>query len=237
MIKKRGSENKGIRVLTIYTIFLAMVYLMLAVTNQSTILFGKVLEGGFAVIINVIYLLFILSIVLGLKIKHPNTWNIAMFWFSFEIVNSVISMYVQGNVYSLIYDVILSAFAFVILIDALIVWYLFKIKKHFTEGKNVIKYDKKFILTLSILMVLAVLIVIIFSSLHFVKITEESEKVISQLRLKTYNHAKIICNSKTSIEKDVCILTLAAKYDQANALDCQNINSNFYKFTCIRAVK
>jgi len=210
---------------------------MLAITNQTTIFFGIVIDGGLAVLINLFYLIVIVSVVLGLRTKHSNAWNITVAWFSFELINSVVSMYAQGNVYSAIYDIILSAFAFITLIDAVIIWYLFKIKKHFTKGVDILKYDKEFIITISTIMILAIIVVFTFSAYHFINITKETDKVVDQLKLKPYSHAKIICNSKSTIEKDVCLLTMVAKYDEATAVDCNSIDSNFYKFTCIRATK
>lgn len=239
MIKKGGdSSNKGIRVLTFYCIFLALAYLMFAVTNQTTMIFGQILEGGFAVLINVVFLIIIVGIVHGLIAKTAHTYELALIWFGFEILNSLVSMYIQVDIFNIIYDIILAAFAFIILIDALIIWYIIKTKLHFKKGEYDSKYDKMFVNTLTGLMILAIVITFIFAIFNYMNITNETDKVISQLRLKTYFEAKQICKSKESIEKDICYLTLTAIYDkQSTILDCENIDSTFYQFTCIRSIQ
>ncbi len=244
MVKKRGksssesiSKYNGIKVLTIYTIFLALVYLMFTVTNQTVMFFGYVLEGGIAVIINILFIAIIFSIIHGLMTRGKSIWYLAIAWFGFEIFNSIISMYIQTEGFNIIHDIILGAFGFIILIDALIIWYLIEIKDAFMHGKHDIKHDKLFIRTLTVLMSLAVIVTIIFAAYHYTKITQETDKMIDQLRLKTYSQAKDICESKIGSEKDICFLTLAAMYKEALPIICENIDSTFYKFTCIRATK
>ncbi len=234
MDQKRG---KGVKVLTWYCIFLALAYLMFAVTNQTTMFFGTVLEGGWAILANVIFLTVIIGIIHGLMVKTPHIYELALIWFGFEIANTVVSMYIQTDIFNIIHDVILAAFAFIILIDALIIWYLVEIKLHFKKGKYDPKYDKFFINALTTLLIFAVAATFIFATVQYQNITQETDKAISQLRLKTYSQAKQICKSKESIEKDICYITLVSIYEQANILDCENVDSTFYKFTCLRAVK
>lgn len=234
MIKK---GDKGIKVLTYYTIFLALAYLMFAVTNQTTLIFGMVVSGGWAVITNVIFLVIIFAIIHGLMVKTPHTYELALAWFGFEILNSIITMYVQGGIFSIIKDIISAAFAFIILIDALIIWYLIEVKLHFKHGKYNPKYDNFFVNALTTLMVFAVIVTFVFATVNYLNVTKETDKVISQLRLKTYSQAKEVCKTKADIEKDVCYLTLVAIYEQANILDCDNIESTFYKFSCIRSIE
>jgi len=234
-MKKRGYD--GVRVLTVYTIFLALAYLMFAITNQTTMFFGAVIEGTAAVALNFIFLVLIATVIVGLIKKLHFAWHIAVGWFSFEILNSIVSMYIQFDLYTIIHDVILAAFAFIILIDALILWYLFEIKKYFFNKKHNKEYDTFFIRALSALMIIAIIVTFAFTSYHFLNVTAKTDKTISELRLKTYSQAKEVCEGKTKIDKDVCYLTVAAIYEQAYYDVCENIDSTFYKFSCIRAIK
>jgi len=42
-----------------------------------------------------------------------------------------------------------------------------------------------------------------------------------------------LCASKSGIEKDICFIIVSIK--QGNPLLCENIKSDFYRFSCLRA--
>ena len=252
MAKKRGKEKAlaaepkakipiGLNFLIIYTVIIGSFYLLLGATTATTILFGYVLKGAGALIVNVLFMLVIAVIIFGLIKRKAFGWYLAVGWFGFEILNSFSSITaIRDPSFAAIQTFFRIALTFIIAIDGLIIWYLFVKKNCFIKGVKFHHFkseDKVFVALMSILIAIIVISGIYVALKIYIDTANISKEVISDFHGKSIGESLFLCSLKKDIEKDVCYMSIAVVYDDTPSFVCDKINFNFYKFSCMQAIR
>ncbi|MEK6886506.1 MAG: hypothetical protein AABW88_01620 [Nanoarchaeota archaeon] len=255
MLKKRGVHRPsshydplhwknlppGIKVLIAYTGFITLLYLLyflFAAKKPISVVFGVLLSGNIALVIELISLGLLFSILYGLVKREFWVFYISLAWFSFGILNAVISLIKFNSEFDILKKVLIASSFIIILLNGLIVWYVYSEKKYFKTkhlNKETKAKDKVFVYIISIFIIVSLLILITYC-LEFYNTTLKTTKdIVSEL--KNADVPDIVCVQKSGNEQDICYLVLAIMNEEKGSQQCENINSDFYKMTCYRALQ
>lgn len=239
----KPAKKSGIRVLVIYSILLSMVYFfyfLLGLYKPALLFLGGEIRSYAALVSDVIFIAALVYLIYGLVKRKRWAWWFCILWYSLSIVNSIWSVYVMRlNVYNILHELLILSSIFIILINSLIIWYIYAKRHYFISAhheETFEKRDKIFIYSLVCFWVLLILISFSIGYNFYKETTAMAKGIIEELRDTTPLHAIEICETKEGNERDICFVvfvTLFEKYDLTPV--CSRIESDLYRFSCAQA--
>jgi hypothetical protein len=247
--RKKPSKYKipvGIDFLIGYVCFLALFYLgyiFFGFRTPFTMVFGELIAGKAALVINIIFLAIVVAIVIGFFKRLAWSYYLSIGWFVFGIVNAFISLLnVTESTFDILKNFMVFSFIFTVILNFIIIWYIHAEKKYFLSKRFHEKVwqnrDRIFVYTIVIFWVLVVVVGSLIASSYFGAVTEKTNLLVSELDTKYDHEAEEICSSKAGLDADLCYVMYASmlkteKFDKVIRI-CKNIDSDFYRFTCLR---
>ncbi|RMF54790.1 hypothetical protein D6745_04100 [Candidatus Woesearchaeota archaeon] len=237
----------GIRVLSGYLIILFlffMLYFILGISTPTTYVLGKIIRGADASAFNFAIAVLLAFLVYGYLNRKEWAFEVSVVWFGFGILNAFLSLFLhEGNSFSVLRNISLLSFFITLVVNGLILWYLFSERDYFVvrsyHKKPVQKKDLAFLYSL-ILIWACVFLVLVGLGLNFYnKTIRLSKATIAELKGSYLEEAQQKCSEKKGQEKDVCYLIMAnnPEFDVSDRYQaCRSINSDFYKFTCYQSM-
>ncbi len=239
----------GIRFLMGYLSFLTVLYLIsfiYGITFPTTLLFGKMIVGARALMINGVLLALIMAMVYGFWKRKAYTFDLSIGFFSFAALNAIISLILFDSAeHPMFKKLLLLSFASLVLMNIVIVWYILHERKYFYAEKFKDRpfhhRDKVFLYTIITFWVLVLLLGGTLGAQFYKDTKVLIDESLKEMR-GDYYRGQLVCDSKEGPERDVCHLVLATalstKQRPASELQgiCDNIESEFYRFTCMRSI-
>ncbi|MFQ5474863.1 MAG: hypothetical protein ACE5DM_03430 [Candidatus Nanoarchaeia archaeon] len=239
----------GVRVLIGYLGFMGILYIAAFFSNityPTTLLFGQIITGTWAVLINLAIVLLLAIIIRGLIKREAYTFDLALVWFGAGILNSILSFILLKNTtFSVLGDFLYLSFITIVVVDSLVIWYLLHEKKYFHSRtfheRPWHHRDKVFVYILVAFWVLVLLIGISYGLNFYGETTRMVDQTVVELSASQGFFAEDTCLAKEGKEKDVCLVVLATMYNSSDINQiskiCKNIDSDFYRFTCLRTIR
>ena len=239
----------GIRFLIGYLIFLAALYLIsfiYGVTFPTTILFGKMLTGTRALIINLVLLAIVFIMIYGFWKRKAYTFDLSIGFFSFTALNAVISLLLFDSAdHPAFKKLLLLSFISLIFMNIVIIWYILHEKKYFYaeqfKDRPVQHRDRVFLYTIVTFWAVALLIGVTLGVNFYKDTTRLIDESIAEIG-GDYYMGQLLCETKEGPERDVCTLVIATAMSEAQRSEeelqgfCDDIQSDFYRFTCLRSI-
>ena len=255
MVKKRGVHRPsshydqlhwrnlppGIKVLIAYTGFITFFYLLyflFAAKKPISVVFGVMLSGNIALTIELISLALLISILYGLIKREFWVFYVSLAWFSFGILNALVSLIKFSSEFDILRKVLFASSLIIIILNGIIVWYVYSEKKYFKTkhlNKETKAKDKFFVYIISAFIIVSLLILITYGLEFYNTTLKTTNEIISELKIAEV--PDVVCAQKSGSEQDICYLVLAVMNDERGIQLCENINSDFYKMTCYRAMQ
>jgi hypothetical protein len=240
----------GIKFLIGYLLFLSALYVVsfaFGITFPTTLLFGQMITGTRAMIINVVLLLIIFAIIYGFWKRKAYSFDLSIGLFSFSALNAVISLLLfESAEHPVFRKMLLLSFVSLVFMNVVVVWYIMHERKFFYSEqfheRPVHHRDKLFLYSIISFWVVTLLIGITMGVQFYKDTTLIIDKTISELNGNYYSGTSV-CDNKQGSEKDICTLVVATalsgKDVQQSELTklCDSIKSDFYRFTCMRSIK
>jgi len=249
--KHRGKYRipLGIRFLIGYLIFLATLYVIsfaYGITFPTTLIFGKLIVGTRAMIINFMLVSIIFLMIYGFWKRKAYTFDLAIGFYGFSALNATISLLMMETAeHPMFRNMLILSFISLIFMNTLIIWYILHERRYFyarTFRDTPLHHrDKVFLYTIITFWSIALLIGITLGMKLYNDTAALVDENIAELR-GSYSYGFDLCNEKQDHEKDVCLLVIATarsvqQADNEELLEtCRLIKSDFYRFTCIRSV-
>jgi len=242
-------EPLSIKVLIVYLIFLGLfnvINLAAGLKEATVVLMGFTITGILAFSIHILMILILIAIAYGIGRRSVWGFDLAIAWFFLGILNSIFSaLFLKSFVFEFVRELTLISSISVILINSLVIWYLFAQKKyffsHFRHKATLELEDKIFVYTIICFWVIVLLIGITLGVKFFKSTTEKTDKLVEELNGKQLFQAMDICKEKSGSEKDLCYVVLVTMQRGNTAVKelglCDKIVSDFLRFTCARASK
>lgn len=234
--KRWKTTPLGVRILIIYTGILALFYLIFGVTIPTNIFFGVIAFGNWARALNLIFLVVLVAIVVGFLMKKHWAGKLAFVFFSFEILNLLSSFVLKYRILTQAFLVFVSVA--IILLNFLILWYLYEKKSYFSDIRHFKtgKADKIFVTGIIFFVLIVLLSTASYATKMYKTTIELTNKMIEDLRGRTQAEALFRCSFYDNDEKDVCYLVAASAYKNVPRETCNEIENSFYRLTCMQAV-
>ena len=224
---------------------LSLFYLSLLFQSDISVFFGFLISGMFAKTLNFIFFLLILVIVYGLIKRIKWTYYLTLSIYFLSLLSSFISILswneIQNSILSSLTIIIIPTIILSILINGLTFWYVLTKKEYFFSNKKIeieTKEDKIFTYSINLFLIIT-FIVIIGSLINFsIRITDTIDELMVKINNQTFTESLFFCDDQKE-DKDLCYVALATKHSNEEYISrlCNKIESNFYQFTCYRAIE
>ncbi|MFC1741005.1 hypothetical protein ACFL3V_00525 [Nanoarchaeota archaeon] len=239
----------GIKFLIGYLTFLSFLYLIsfiYGITFPTTILFGKMIEGTRALIINAVLLAIIFAMVFGFWRRKAYTFDLSVGFFAFTALNSIISLILFDSVeHPMFRNLLILSFISLVVMNSIIIWYILNERKYFYaerfKDRPLHHKDKVFLYVIITFWVLTLMIGGTMGYQFYKDTTRIIDNTLQELG-GDYYHGILICEEKEGPEKDICELVIATALSthqrpryELEAI-CNDIQSDFYQFTCMRSI-
>lgn len=247
----RGSYRipLGVKFLIGYLIFLAILYVISfisGITFPTTILFGQLMTGTRALVINSVLLIIILAVIYGLWKRRAYTFDLAIGFFAFTALNAVVSLMMFDSAdHPIFKKLMLLSFVSLVFMNIVIIWYILHEKKYFYSerfrDRPVHHRDKLFLYIMVAFWTIALLV----GGTLGVSFYKDTKRLIDEAITDIhgdYYRGQMVCESKQGPERDVCTLVVATAMSQKQrpygelAGLCADIRSDFYRFTCMKSI-
>lgn len=239
----------GIKFLIGYLIFLSVLYLVsfiYGITFPTTILFGKLIIGDRALIIDIVLMAVIFFMIYGFWKRKAYSFDLSIGFFSFAALNAFISLVLFDSVEHPVFrKLLLLSFISLVLMNIVIVWYILHEKKYFFsesfKDRPMHHRDKVFLYFVVTFWALTLMIGLTLGYQFYKDTTKLIDSTVKELH-GDYYRGQLVCEMKEGYEKDVCMLVIATamsaqdRPQQELAFLCNGIQSDFYRFTCIRSI-
>ncbi len=245
----RYSIPLGIKFLIGYLTFLALLYIISfisGITFPTTILFGQLMIGTRALVINSVLLLIVLVMIYGFWKRKAFTFDLAIGFFAFTALNAVVSLMMFNSAeHPTFRKLLLLSFVSLVFMNIVIIWYILHEKKYFYserfKDRPAHHRDKLFLYIMVAFWTLALLI----GGTLGVSFYKDTKRMIDDSIRDIhgdYYRGQLACEKKTGTERDVCTLVVATAmsgkqrpYEELAGL-CADIESDFYRFTCMKSI-
>lgn len=244
----------GIRVLIGYLFFLAALYLVSLLSGirfPLTILFGQFITGTTALMINILLVVLIFFIIYGFYKRKAHAFDLSLAWFGFSTINALVSLVLfNADEHPLFKGLMLLSLVTLVLVNSVVIWYIVNERKYFYarvfRTKTIQHQDKVFLYTVVSFWAIAFMMGSILGADFYSSTTTAVDSMLLEIQLKNPDNIYFFCMQKQGDERDVCLLIAAtiedmhgAEYSkQQNIVNiCQDIDSDFYKFTCYRTLR
>jgi len=232
----------GISVLIVFSVIMCALYIILASLFSFTMVLGVVINGALSRLLNIFIILIIAFMIFGISKKKRWAYHLSLFVFGINILNSFVSMFFIKQSVSGILTVFVTFSFFFILMMNLITLSFVRSKRdyfmHHYHRTDMTKGDRSFILGLTVLWLMFIFMAGVLGNAYYNETIEKTDRVISELQSVYPYDVEDYCMKKI-VDRDLCYLTGAIMYERdvnVNAL-CKDINSEFYKYTCFKAIQ
>ncbi len=238
---KIRQPNYGVKLVVGYTGFLALLYLIyfiVGLINPSFI----VLRAENSFIIDLIMLAWVFGVLYGFHNRKKWAWKLSMGWFAFMVLYSIMLMrYLRQGTYNLSTELFTIAILSIVLVNAFIIWYIYKKKSYFVGEDHGVHYNKEDKIFVYTIVCFWVLLLAISASIGM-NFYSDTKEMTNNLMLELshvvpstgFEGGVSMCNAKGQPERDICYVILTAMAD-GDQNYCEKIDSHIYKFTCLQA--
>ncbi len=239
----------GIRFLIAYLFLLLLLYVAsfsYGISFPTTVLFGELIIGAKAIVLTFVVALFIISMIYGLWTRKSFSLEVSIAFFGFLAVNSLVSLILfESFEHPSFQKLIILSFISLIFVNCIIIWYLIHEKKYFYSEKfkdrPFLRRDGIFLYTLITFWIIA----LILGGMFTIHMYKDTQRIVDETLIEIggeYYQAQIVCEKKYSYERDICTMVTATALSNVRPEKeikelCNAINSDFYRFTCLRSVK
>ncbi|MFC1723771.1 hypothetical protein ACFL0V_06530, partial [Nanoarchaeota archaeon] len=236
----------GIRFLIGYLLFICALYAVSFVSGLSfptTILFGKLVTGVRATIVNSVLMALVVFMIYGFWKRKWYTFDLSISFFAFSALNSLLSLTLfEASEIASFKKLMILSFISMLFMNLIVIWYILHERKYFFakrfKDRPVKQRDRVFMYAIVTFWVVALLV----GSTLGMQFYNESKVLVDDAIMKLsgqVERGEEICDAEFGAQKDVCYLVLATAKNM-RGLDasryCDNIGSDFYKFACMRTV-
>ncbi len=231
----------GIKVLIAYLSVLLLFYffyLFMGLKSPIAVVFGQII-GGLPALFLIMFLVLITMVLIGGLLKRKSwSYYLALVWFGLGIINSIISLILlRPEVASFTRNFLILSSITVLVIDILAILYIVSEKRyffahHFTQKKAML-VDKIFVTALIVFLIITITIGSALGYDFYQTNLEQADSIILELEGKAYEEQMEYCNSIDAQQRDLCVLIVSIK-NSVKGL-CSQIDSDFYKFSCLQA--
>ena len=191
---------------------------MFGLTFPTTILFGQILGGTRAFIINIVLMTILASMIYGFYKRKAYTFDLSIGFFGFTALNAFISLLlIESSNYSIFKPLMLISFLSLASINSVVIWYILHERKFFYakyfRDKAIHHKDKVFVYTLIAFWCITLLIGLTLGVEFYKTSTKIVDETIVELKEK-YPAGEFICYNKESPQKDICILVAVATHQK-----------------------
>ncbi len=235
--------NYGVKLVVGYTSFLALLYLIYFITGLIKPSF-VVLRADNSIIIDIVMLLWVFGVVYGFHERKTWAWKLSIGWYAFMVLYSIMLLrYLRQGTYNMSTELFTIAVLSIVLVNAFIIWYVYKKKDYFVgedHGINYEKEDKIFVYTIVCFWVLLIAISASIGMNFYSDTKEMTNNIMAELTYVVpstgFEGGAAMCNTKGQPERDVCYVILTTMADGKYKY-CDKIDSHIYKFTCLQAME
>ncbi len=256
-VKKRGSEKtnsrrkaltraeipKGMRVLIYYSILLSVFYLIMLLSSDITIFFGKEVVGLLAKTINLAVFFLLLFVIYGLLKRLWLTYYIALSLYFLSLLSSAITLVLWSGIkdprLEIITAIIVPLIIITILVNGVTFWYLISSRSYFftMENYSVNRTTDK-VFTYSIYCFLFLFFMILAgAAVNFsLRITSSIDSMMKSINEQTLTESLFYCEDAGK-DHDLCLVSVVTKFSGQQYISniCSRIDSRFYRFACYQA--
>ncbi len=248
---KRGEKKKnpgfrieempeGIRVLFVYTLMIGMAYLILGAFLRVSMLFGFIIRGLPAVLVNVIFSALIFTIAYGIALKKHWTPRVASIIYILSALSALTSLAIElMRPYFFIRNTLILSSIVIVFLNLLTLWFINDKKHYFLMGyrkKRVEISDKVFISAIYIFYFISILLIFAVGVQSYRTMTSSMNFVVNNLNGKTFEQGISFCKLQSGTKKDICFMSLAILKPDEGVKLCNNIQDEFYKITCYKGI-
>ncbi|MBT7902952.1 hypothetical protein HN587_03740 [Candidatus Woesearchaeota archaeon] len=241
----------GIKLLIGYLIFLLSLYLLSfwqGITFPTSILFGTVVSGVRALVINSALVILLVLMIYGFWMRKAYTFDLSVAWFGFALVNSLLSLLLLDSKEYMVFKGLLYLSLFtLLLVNGVIIWYILHEKKYFYaeyfRERKVQHRDKVFVYVVTSFWIVTLLIGITLGANFYQRSTAMVDITINELK-EVESVSPDFCEQKTGEAKDICLLVITTYRNtqlgesKAELLPvCEKVGSEFYKFACKKSLE
>ncbi len=248
--KEKHPMPAGLRVLTAYMAILIIFYiifLFVSVKFPTSLVLGQVVQGSNAIFLNMVVLIVLIFAIHGFYGREAWSYYLSMAWFIFGIINSVSTLTMMDTPQFMSARIMfLLSSAATILINLLIIWYLYSerdyfLKETYQRREKLKPKDKIFIYIMVCFWTLAILVTLTIGLDFYKDVTKKTDMIIKEISGRYNWEIEKICAEKKGSERDLCYVVYAGmkkSNGDANAFFvCHNVRSDFYRFTCFQLVQ
>ncbi|MBI4149910.1 hypothetical protein HY488_00740 [Candidatus Woesearchaeota archaeon] len=232
----------GLKLLYWYTMVLGVLYVFYffaGLYNPSLFL----LKSYASLIIDVVLIVLLFYIFYGFKNRRYWAWKLSMLWYTFAVIYSILLVYVlRQGLYTISRELFMISSFFLIVINGLIVWYIYQKRDYFLDKMHREVFgikDKFFVYSIVCFWAMLLTIGITVGIKFYQDTTQLADSLINELSdiaMKgDWQEGNLRCAAKSGAGKDVCYVVLAT-ISHGKADYCGNIESHVYRFSCRHAV-
>ncbi|MBI2549117.1 hypothetical protein HYW21_07245 [Candidatus Woesearchaeota archaeon] len=231
----------AVRVLIIYSLILGVFYLFLAIYVPSTMLAGKMLIGNAARDVNILTTVIIAVLVYGIAEQKSWSYYLAFVLYSLSVLNSLISVaFLKFSIFGFMEQLILGALLVTVILNGLTLWYVHNRRSYFLKKTYFSPERKDVFFAHSIIVIGCIMLLILLSSAIglYLSLTKNIDQIVQELEGFDFTEAKVVCLTREK-QNDLCLVTVALihRHNENVQTACNEIQSEFYKFTCYNAIK
>lgn len=231
-----GKFNLGIRVLLAYTLAGGMFNLAMLFYSDFSFFFGlrltgflaKMLDAGFT--IGSFYMAY--SIIRRVRLGY----YVAVMIYFLSIMSAVFtSFFWHGELGSIMGPFLWAS----IILNSITLWYIFVIRGHFfgISHSSVAIADRVFVLSVMGFAGTLFVLACVFGLNFGFRTTKSVDNIMRNINEMTLTESMFFCED--NIDRDLCYVALVAKHSAVDDITrlCSRIDSDFYRFTCARAIR
>lgn len=239
---RAGKTPFSIRILIGYSSILVMFYLLyfvMGVYRPQLLFLGGAIISYSAIFIDALFVISLFVLIYGLKNRKSWAWLLGIIWYSLSTVHSIASVYLTApNLYNILRELLVLSSVFIVIINLLIIWYIYTKKDYFRNPRHEDKFgktDKIFVYSLVCFWAIMILISISIGFNFYKDTTTVAENIVNEIKDTTPIHAIAICETKTGKERDICFVVLVTVFEKENLEPmCGRIDSDLYRFSCMQ---
>ncbi|MBR9676082.1 DUF998 domain-containing protein [Candidatus Woesearchaeota archaeon] len=231
----------GIRVLIVYLLLLSFFYLFIGFGFRRAMIFGFILEGGLAFLINAATIALLLFIVYGFAKKDVRHYYASIIFFVLIILNTLLSIFsLRLQSFGALKSFVNVSFYLTLILNVITLLFLFRKKYYFITPKpeyTVHYEDRFFVLSIVVIWVLLILSTFYYGEKYYDESFQTADQYLLELRDRSVIESISYCEEVSN--KDLCyyISALINKED-ANSLNmCEMILNPIYRTDCKTSIK
>ncbi|GEM_PF-6939111 len=240
---KTALPHRGLRLLYSYTVIMAALYvfyIFVALYDPGILL----LKSYASLLIDVVLLVLLFCVVYGFRKRKYWAWKLALFWYSAGIIYSILIVYLfRKGAYLLSNELFRVSSLFILVINGLIIWYIFHKRDYFIDHTHEERFgfkDRFFVYSLVSFMAMVLTIGLTAGIWFYYSTTVLAGSLVHEMRDiaadQDWETGHQHCAAKTGAAKDVCYVVLAT-VSHGRAQYCQYVESPVYRFSCRQGLR